>query len=385
MTTIVHSAVADTARAVGEQVEARLRDRLGRDRDRYAHAGRDGTELHDALLTAVLAGGKRLRPTLAVLAFVGAGGREDDPRVLDLAAAVELLHTGLLVHDDVMDDSPTRRGVPTTHTVHEARHRTLGWRGESRRYAEGVAGIVGDVAFFTLLDLLRDAGPVLLEAFSRMAVDTAVGQYLDLLAPARPEDAPDPMVIARYKTGGYSVEGPLRLGLALAGGTAALGPVFADYGGPVGLAYQLRDDVLGAFGDPAETGKPVGDDLVQGKRTLLLDVARRRVPAPAGADRALLDAVTTGTLARADVPAVQRLLTDVGARDHVEQVCVDLVTSAVAAIETAPVEAVVKENLRQVALHFAPAAEYRSSAPLSRDSRFPRHSVTEARGSYISG
>lgn len=358
MSTLVHGLAADTARAVGAQVETRLRARLGADRDRYDRAGRDGTEVHDALLSAVLAGGKRMRPTLAVLAFAAAGGRDDDPRVLDLAAALELLHTGLLVHDDVMDDSPTRRGLPTTHTVQEERHRLLGWRGEPRRYAEGVAGIVGDIAFFTVLALLRDAGPVVLDAFSAMAVDTAVGQYLDLLASARPENPPDPLVIARYKTGGYSVEGPLRLGLALAGGATTLGPLVADYGRSVGLAYQLRDDVLGAFGDPGEAGKPVGDDLVQGKQTLLLDEARRRVPARAGAGRALLDAVAAGTLTPGQVPALQRLLADVGALDHVEGVCTDLVARAVTAIENAPVPAVIKENLRQIALHFAVRNEH---------------------------
>lgn len=379
MPTIVHGAVADTARAVGVQVEARLRERLGADRGRYDHAGRDGAEVHDALLSAALAGGKRMRPTLVVLAFVAAGGRADDPRVLDLAAAVELLHTGLLVHDDVMDASPTRRGRPTTHTVQEERHRLLGWRGEPRRYAEGVAGIVGDIAFFTVVGMLRDTGSRVLEAFSAMAVDTAVGQYLDLLASARPEDAPDPMVIARYKTGGYSVEGPLRLGLALAGGTASLGPVLGDYGRSVGLAYQLRDDVLGAFGDPAATGKPVGDDLVQGKQTLLLDVARRRVPARASAARALLDAVTSGTLDPREVPALRRLLVDVGALDHVEGVCADLVARAVSAIEDAPVPAVVRENLRQVASHFAVRADTLLDSPI------PGHSSRKFHESFSEG
>lgn len=379
MPTIVHSSVADTARAVGAQVETRLRARLGADRARYDRAGRDGAEAHDALLSSVLAGGKRMRPTLAVLAFAAAGGRDDDPRVLDLAAAVELLHTGLLVHDDVMDDSPTRRGVPTTHTVQEERHRLLGWRGEPRRYAEGVAGIVGDIAFFTVLGLLRDAGPVVLDAFSAMAVDTAVGQYLDLLASARPENPPDPMVIARYKTGGYSVEGPLRLGLALADGGGALGGVFADYGRPVGLAYQLRDDVLGVFGDPAETGKPVGDDLLQGKQTLLLDEARRRVPAQASAARALLDAVTSGTLTPGEVPALQRLLVDTGALDHVESVCADLVARAVAVVDAAPVPPVVRENLRQLARHFAVRNDTLPVSPV------PRHSSEELHDSFTGG
>ncbi|MGC7102112.1 polyprenyl synthetase family protein [Amycolatopsis lurida] len=331
------------------RVERRLAGLLTADRERYARIAPDSGAMIDALLTATVRGGKRLRPTLAFLAFLGAGGEPEDPTIVDVGAALELLHTGCLVHDDIMDASPTRRGRITTHTRYEQEHRRTGFTGNARRFGEGVATIVGDVAFFYAIGLLRDAGPEPQRVFCEMAVDVGVGQYLDLLGAACSADtAPDPATIARYKTGRYTVEGPLQLGAALAGRLAGLADVFTAYGRPVGLAYQLRDDLLGAFGDPAVTGKPVGDDLRQGKRTLLLQFAKQRAAAGSSGDILLAKAVGR-TLLDAEVPALQQFLIDIGAHDHVRDTCGELVATAVDALEHADIHTDVKHQLRQFA------------------------------------
>ncbi|GAB2735631.1 polyprenyl synthetase family protein [Amycolatopsis magusensis] len=351
-TVALGTGITEAGRDIAQRVDDRLREVLTRDRERYSQVAPQSRDVVDALLTAVLGGGKRLRPTLAHLAFTGAGGSAGDERIIEVGAALELLHAGCLVHDDVMDDSPVRRGLPTTHAAFGQRHALSGYTGEERRYGEGVATIVGDLAFFYAIGLLRGAGPDAQQVFFEMAVDAGIGQYLDLLAAAGPaEAAPDPLVIARYKTGRYTVEGPLRLGAALCGRLADLDPVFTAFGRPAGLAYQLRDDLIGAFGDPASTGKPVGDDLRQGKRTLLLAVAGRRVTDPAARD--LLRRAGDGGLAEHEVPLVQHLLVDVGARADVEHTCQALAEDAVAALATADLRTGAKDTLTDFATRVA--------------------------------
>ncbi|WP_370949749.1 polyprenyl synthetase family protein [Amycolatopsis sp. cg5] len=344
--------LADFGRDIGGRVEARLRTQLATDRARYAAVAPGSEAVVDALSTAVLSGGKRLRPSLAYLSFLGAGGSPADPRIVDVGAALELLHAGCLVHDDIMDDSPTRRGLLTTHARYQQEHQKSGYTGEARRFGEGVGMIVGDMAFFYAIGLLRTTTPETQAVFFELAVDAGVGQYLDLLAAACPADlAPDPMTIARYKTGRYTVEGPLRLGAALAGRLVELGEALTAYGQPVGLAYQLRDDLLGAFGDPSVTGKPVGDDLRQGKRTLLLGYAKQQ----ASGSLELLEKVDAGALTEAEVPAVQRLLEDLGAREYVESTCQALAVDAVNAIEAADIDLSVKEYFKHFAAYVAGA------------------------------
>ncbi|MBN6040599.1 polyprenyl synthetase family protein [Amycolatopsis sp. 195334CR] len=340
--------LAEAGRAIAGRVDDRLREVLTRDRERYTELVPQAADVVDALLTAVLGGGKRLRPALAHLAFTGAGGDPADHRVVDVGAALELLHAGCLVHDDVMDDSPVRRGLPTTHAVFGRRHAVAGYSGEGRRFGEGVATIVGDLAFFHAIGLLRGAGAAAQQVFFEMAVDAGIGQYLDLLAAAGPADtAPDPLVIARYKTGRYTVEGPLRLGAALCGRLGELDAVFTAFGRPAGLAYQLRDDLIGAFGDPAVTGKPVGDDLRQGKRTLLLAVARRRVSDPVAGE--LLRRAADGGLSDGEVTLVQELLIEAGARAEVERTCAALAADAVAALDPADLDDQAKRLLTEFA------------------------------------
>ncbi|MGH3620354.1 MAG: polyprenyl synthetase family protein, partial [Sciscionella sp.] len=342
------------SRTFGERVEERLRELLAEERRRCVQFAPASHEAIDALRTAALSGGKRLRPGLAFLAFVGAGGAPSDPRVVDAGAAIELLHTGCLLHDDIMDESTVRRNLPTVHVSFEAMHRAAGYRGDSRRFGESVATLVGDLAFFYAMGLIAHAGFDAQRVFFGISVDAGIGQFLDVLGTALPDgNEQDPSVIAHYKTARYTVEGPLHLGAALAGRLDELAGVLSGYGAPLGRAYQLRDDLLGAFGDPAVTGKPVGDDLRQGKCTLLLTVARQRCDRLPASSRELLDRVASADLSNAELRAVQEILIDLGARDRARWMCDTLAERAVAAIEPAPMGESVKEELKNFARQLA--------------------------------
>ena len=207
-------------------------------------------------------------------------------RVVDAGAAFELMHAFALFHDDVMDDSASRRGAPTTHAVYADEHGRATWAGESRRFGEGVAILVGDLAFVLADQLLIGAPTEAWALWNELRIELNVGQYLDILGSVQRERR---LVkaerIARYKSGKYTIERPLHLGAVLAApdaGRRAARRRSARYGLPLGDAFQMRDDVIGAFGDAAVTGKPVGDDLREGKPTPLLAravAARRRRPA----------------------------------------------------------------------------------------------------------
>lgn len=301
-----------------------------------------------ALRHLVDAGGKRLRPAFCYWAFVGAGGDPDDPRIVDAGAAFELLHAFALVHDDVMDASDTRRGAPTIHVEFARDHQAGGWRGEARRYGEGVAILIGDLShvyadMLLLGDVTADAAAV----WHELRLELNVGQYLDLLATARADrDRIAAHRIARYKSGKYTIERPLHVGAALAGRLGDLRGPLSAYGDPLGEAFQLRDDVLGAFGDPAVTGKPVGQDLREGKPTPLLAAAAER----AGDGRTgLLDRVGQPGLSDGDVVAIQQLLVDTGALDEIERLIERLTARAIDAIGAADITPGARDQLVDLA------------------------------------
>ncbi|MDQ3758044.1 MAG: polyprenyl synthetase family protein, partial [Actinomycetota bacterium] len=280
----------------------------------------------------VTAGGKRLRPAFCHWAFVGAGGDPDDPVVVDAGAALELLHTFALLHDDVMDGSGVRRGRPTVHAAFADMHDADKWRGEARRFGEGVAILVGDLAFVYADRLIADAPRAALDVFNELRLEVNIGQYLDLLGTARGgvgiEQA---RRISRYKSGKYTIERPLHLGAALAGRLEDLAGPLSAYGEPLGEAFQLRDDLLGAFGDTALTGKPVGEDLREGKPTALYTWAVERAT---GAAAVVLAArFGTADLDAAEVAELQSVLEETGARHQVEEAIDRLVAEALAALD----------------------------------------------------
>jgi geranylgeranyl diphosphate synthase type I len=304
-----------------------------------------------ALRELVEEGGKRLRPAFCHWAFVGAGGTADDPQVVDAGAAIELLHTFALVHDDVMDGSDRRRGLPSIHRRFMDAHGREAWRGEARRFGEGVAILVGDFAFVYADMLMAAAPPAARPIFDEMRVELCVGQYLDLAATASGDrDPQDARRIEWYKSGKYTVERPLHLGAALAGRIHELREPLTAIGLPLGEAFQLRDDVLGVYGEAEVTGKPVGDDLREGKLTPLIAFATARAT---GAGARLLDRIGAPDLTDADVEALRTVLLDTGARDEVERTIERRLGDALDAIERAPLAAPARRALHELAVFVA--------------------------------
>jgi geranylgeranyl diphosphate synthase, type I len=308
-----------TGRELRRLVDERLAVLLDREAEAWCRIDPDLRLGFDLLRRFIANGGKRMRPAFCFWGFIGAGGEPEDHRVIDLAAAVEMLHTFALVHDDVMDGSDTRRHAPTVHRSLAELHREQGWRGERRRFSEGMAVLIGDLAFVYADRLAAGLPHDVTQLFDEMRVELHVGQYLDLLAAAqgRPDQDRADLVI-RYKTAKYSVERPLHLGAALAGGLDELGDGFTEFGLAVGEAFQLRDDLLGAFGDPALTGKPQGDDFREGKQTLLIHLARRWCDEHEPSVGPLLERVGAADLGPSEIDALRDLLEASGARRTVE-------------------------------------------------------------------
>ena len=297
----------------------------------------------------VLGGGKRLRPSFCHWGFVGAGGEPDDQRIIDAGAALELMHAFALFHDDVMDDAESRRGTPTTHTVFAEAHDVAGWAGESRRFGEGVAILVGDLAFVMADQLLLDAPRDAWVIWNELRTELNIGQLLDIVGSVRGDRRLDKAErICRYKSGKYTVERPLHLGAVLAAPDRAteLLPALSAYGLPLGDAFQMRDDVMGAFGDEAVTGKPVGGDLREGKPTPLL---ARAVAAASAAQRSVLVKVGSPDLDEGDVAEMQQVIIDTGALAALEAQIVALTDEAVAAVEVAPITAQSRAELTALA------------------------------------
>ncbi len=336
---------------VGARVEARILALLDDELARWQEVDPDLEDPLASLRDLVLAGGKRLRPAFCHWAFVGAGGDPDDPRVIDAGAALELLHTFALVHDDIMDGSDRRRGLPAVHRQFMAEHERRHGQGEARRYGEGVAILVGDFAFVYADVLMADMGDAARTVYDELRIELCVGQYLDLVGTAG--DGYDPVQagrIGRYKSGKYTVERPLHLGAAMAGRADDLSGPLSAFGLPLGAAFQLRDDLLGVFGDASVTGKPVGDDLREGKLTPLTAAAHARAQ---GADAELLARIGAVDLADDEVRALQDLLVRVGANDEIEARIETLVEEALAALDAAPITEEARVSLAELAVYIA--------------------------------
>ena len=320
---------------VGNRVEARISVLMDDEVDRWHAVDPDLAEPLIALRELVRAGGKRLRPAFCHWAYVGAGGAPDDDVVVDAGAALELLHTFALVHDDVMDGSNMRRGRAAIHRRFMTRHDVQRWRGDARRYGEGAAILVGDFAFVYSDILLRSVPDAARPVFDELRIELCVGQYLDLEGTAsRSSDPVQASRIERYKSGKYTVERPLHLGAALAGRLDELADPLSRFGLPLGEAFQLRDDILGVFGDAAVTGKPVGDDLREGKLTPLVAVAAAHAT---GAAARRLQKLGRSDLDDAEIAGLQAVLVDTGAVDEVERSIERLVDQALDALAVAPI------------------------------------------------
>ncbi|NND75321.1 MAG: polyprenyl synthetase family protein [Ilumatobacter sp.] len=338
-------------RALAARVDARLDAFLAAERDRWAAFDAELAHPIDEIRRLVLSGGKRLRPAFCHWGYVGAGGGDDDPVDVDAGAAFELMHAFALFHDDVMDDAGSRRGQPTTHTVAADQHDRDGWAGESRRFGEGVAILVGDLAFVYADRLLHEASPAASAIWDELRIELNIGQYLDILGGVqRTRDVATAERICRYKSGKYTIERPLHLGAALAAPhrTPELLPHLSNYGLPLGDAFQMRDDVMGAFGEEALTGKPVGGDLIEGKPTPLLARAARRAN---DAQLAVLDLVGDPGMDAATVTRVQDVIVETGALDELEAHITELTETAIASLDAAPIADHVKIELAELATY----------------------------------
>ncbi len=329
---------------VASRVDKRLEALLAVERERWAKVDADLVPPIDEIARLVLAGGKRLRPAFCFWGFVGAGGDPTDELVIDAGAALELLHAFALFHDDVMDGSLTRRGEPTTNAKFEARHGVEKLAGESRRFGDGVAILVGDLAYVYSDQLMRNASLQAWTIWNELRIELNFGQYLDMLGSAMNERRREKAErICRYKSGKYTIERPLHLGALLAAPTRNdLIPVLSTYGLPLGDAFQMRDDVLGAFGDTAITGKPVGDDLREGKPTPLMAIATARANA---AQLKELQLVGNQDLSPEQIARVQEVIRETGALDELETVITRLTDEAITAVGHMPFTQSVRDEL----------------------------------------
>jgi geranylgeranyl diphosphate synthase, type I len=321
------------------RVHKALDDFLARQADALERVSPTVAPLGEAIADLVR-GGKRLRPAFCYWGWRGAGG-PDSEAIVHAAAAMELFQAAALIHDDVMDGSDTRRGMPSVHRRFASRHAAAGWAGDGERFGLAGAVLAGDLCLVWSGELLAASGlgPQRLVAarapFDRMRTELMAGQYLDMLEQAVAGDQPETAVdrarrVIRYKSAKYTIEEPLLIGGTLAGADPALLATYSAYGLTLGEAFQLRDDVLGVFGDPWQTGKPAGDDLREGKRTVLVAETLRAADA---AQRARVQQL----LGRPDLDAtgvdtLRGIIRETGALDAVERLITELVTQARAAL-----------------------------------------------------
>jgi geranylgeranyl diphosphate synthase type I len=328
-------------------------------RSQAAYIGDDYGVLTAWLEDFVLRGGKRLRPVFAYWGWRAVATREPDPDALLLFSALELLQAWALIHDDVIDSSSTRRGRPTAHVHFAALHREQNWRGPAHQFGISAAILLGDVAQAWADDIVSrvcqtglspDAQRRVQRVWSDIRTEVLGGQYLDIVAEASAADSiASAMTVATFKTACYTVSRPLQLGVAAAADRPDVQAAFQQFGTDLGVAFQLRDDVLGMFGDPAVTGKPSGDDLRSGKRTVLVaeaaELADKSDPLAANLLRTSIGTELTDTQVR----ELRDVIEGVGALAAAENRITELTQRALATLASAPINATAKAGLSELA------------------------------------
>jgi geranylgeranyl diphosphate synthase type I len=333
-------------------IEQTLREFVDQQSSWLAELGEDAARLVEHARTSV-SGGKRFRASFCWWGHLAVAEPEDPAGLLKACASLELLHASALVHDDVMDASDVRRGRPATHRAFETLHRERHWSASAEQYGAAAAILLGDLLLSWSDELLRTSGlpaPRVLEAlgyFDLTRSEVVTGQFLDVSAQARgTSDVDTAMNVVRYKSAKYSIERPLHIGAALAGAGSETIAQLSRFGLPLGEAFQLRDDLLGVFGDPDLTGKPAGDDLSEGKRTVLIALALDGLPP---SDRERLDSSLGKPLTDEEVAELRRLIDASGAHEQLEQVIVALTDRALAALDAADIRDEARAALRELA------------------------------------
>lgn len=338
------------SQSIVQSVDRALYALLSDERHRWQAVSTYFATVFDELETMVLAGGKRLRPQFLHWGWVAAGGDASDLPHHNFGAAIELLHASALFHDDVIDDSALRRGHLTTHRRLAELHTEDDLLGESRRFGEGAAVLVGDVAFSLAHHAMADLPPKARHYWNELCLEMTMGQYLDTVGSAyREHNVHHALSVARFKTAKYTIERPLHIGAVAAHeqqGSTIL-PALSAYGLPLGIAFQLRDDMLGAFGDETVTGKPVGGDFREGKTTALLGYAMSVATA---SQAAVLGAVGNPNLSLTEVGDIQQVLVDTNAVNHVENMIVQHYNEAISSLADAEIHIDARDALTTLAL-----------------------------------
>lgn len=318
-----------------------------------ARIGSDLDPVSEHLEKFLLDSGKRLRPIFAYIGFLGAA-KNPTREMVTAFASLELVHVCALIHDDVMDGSDTRRGAPAIHRSFEQLHRDKKLSGSAEQFGLSAAILLGDLALIWSDQMLHNAGlsdqQLIngLKIYDEMRVELMAGQYLDVYEQALASQSVErALKVARFKSGKYTIERPLHFGAAIAGSHPSLEKLYSDYGIPLGEAFQLRDDLLGVFGDSTETGKPSGDDLREGKRTVLMAIASEKADKP---ERELFDKYIGDPNLTADqISQLQAAITRTGAVDLVEKMITEFTNQALNALTHSGLSPVGKNLLTAMA------------------------------------
>jgi geranylgeranyl diphosphate synthase type I len=316
-------------RALGEWLDAK--------RDEAVAAGTpEMLELIDGVGQLATQGGKRLRPALVYYTYRACGGAADE-EVLPLALSTELLHTYLLIHDDIMDHAEVRRGLPAAHVRFREAHRAHGLHGDAEDFGRSAAILLGDLSQSWAVELAArvstgqpasgGGGSEIARCFSAMCQEVIGGQYLELMVAQRRAATEEELLrVLRLKSGRYTAERPIQLGALLAGAPPEVLAELSRYGAAVGEAFQLQDDLLGVFGDPETVGKPVDADLKEGKFTFLIHHAQATATPE---QRRVLDAALGNPEATPEATAAaRRVLAETGAREAVSAMTAERLRAA---------------------------------------------------------
>jgi geranylgeranyl diphosphate synthase type I len=345
-------------KSLREQIEAQLQDFLTTQSNYFTAIAPELKPAATSLTAFVINGGKRFRPLFAAVGAMGAGSQLNDAEIRAFAS-LELLQACALVHDDLMDASDTRRGEPAIHKLFESMHESEKFQGKATQFGLSASVLIGDLALIWSDQMLNSSGiksESLLAALSvhdEMRVELIAGQYLDVFEQARgTQSVAQALNIARYKSAKYTIERPLHLGAAIAIPDAAkraqLVSIYSEFGLPLGEAFQLRDDLLGVFGDPKVTGKPAGDDLREGKRTVLMAMTHDRISGPAEAE--FLKEFGNHDISDSAITRLQEIISETGAAMHVEDLIEDLTSTALEALNRDEIVPQARELLTEMAI-----------------------------------
>lgn len=354
-------------------VERRLTEFCGQRREQLAEIDSELTQVID-YVQGLLTGGKRFRALFAYWSWVSALAvspveltEEQEERsaaaLVDICAALEMFHAAALVHDDLLDNSDTRRGAPAVHKRFEQLHLASGWVGSPSRFGQAGSVLAGDLMLGWSSELF-DSGVkrapnaqiawACRDEFAKMRVEVMAGQYLDILEENAGPTRDSSEAIGRanrvmlYKTAKYSIEAPLLIGASFCGASPATLRGFSAFAIPLGLAFQLRDDVLGVFGTPEVTGKPAGDDLREGKRTVLVALARQSLGL--STVKIFDELLASRELTDEQVRLLQETIKGCGSLAKVEQMIEEYGNEALLALQQLQLDDLGKENLKALAL-----------------------------------